>query len=82
MHARKAVETLQGQKTLLTPELEGLKKEKEKLEAVINIDKALLQHILGQALIGLKMQKPYLFTISGEEQMARLLGEFLKRMLT
>jgi hypothetical protein len=56
--------------------------EREKLEAVIKSDETSLQGALAQALVNLKQQRSDLFTISGEEQMVRLVGEFLKRILT
>jgi IS30 family transposase len=40
------VKTLQGQKTVLAIQVDGLKKEKEKLESIINLDKFLLQRAL------------------------------------
>jgi len=75
------VRNLQGQKTTLAYQVDGLEKEKEKLEAFITIDKLLLQQTLSQALSNLKQQRPDLFTISNQEQMARLLGVFLKGIL-
>ena len=76
------VKNLQGQKRGLSFELDCLKKEKERLEAVIRadkaFDKALVQETLSQALMNLKQQRPDLFTLSGPEQMAMLLKVFLK----
>jgi hypothetical protein len=67
---------------MLAIEVDGLRKEKQKLETIINIDKIAIQQTLSQALTNLKVQRPDLFTISREEQIARLLGEFLRRILT
>lgn len=67
---------------MLAIEVDGLRKETQKLETIINIDKIAIQQTLSQALTNLKVQRPDLFTISREEQIARLLGEFLRRILT
>lgn len=72
------VKTLQGQKTLLTYEVDNLKREKEKLESIINLGKFLLQQTLSNALVNLKQQRPDLFTLSFPEQLALLLKAFLK----
>jgi DNA-binding protein Fis len=72
------VKNLQGQKRVLAYELDHLKIEKEKLEAVIAAARNCLQETLAQRLMSLKQQRPDLFTITGEEQMARLLEQFLK----
>lgn len=75
------VRSLQGKKTTLTCEVDDLRKEKEKLETFITADRLLLQQTLSQALLNLKQQRPDLFMITGEEQMARLLGLLLKGIL-
>lgn len=67
---------------MLAYEIDGLRKEKEKLETFIRSDKILLQGVLTQALMKLKQQRLDLFTISGQEQIARLVGMFLKNSLT
>lgn len=72
------VKILQGQKRVLSFELDYLKKEKEKLETAIRTDKILLQKTLAQGLINLKQQRPDLFTLSGPEQLAMLLRVLLK----
>jgi transposase len=79
---RNMLKTLEGQKTTLAYEVDGLKKEKQKLESVINSDKSLLQTVLAQGLMNLKQQKPDLFTITGEEQMTRLVAQFLKGIVS
>jgi len=66
------VDTLQGQKTLLADEVAGLNQEKEKLEATINVDKIQLYGVLAQALVNLKQQRPDLFILTGQDQMASL----------
>jgi len=78
---RNALNTLQGQKTALSYETDILKKEKQKLEAIIYMDRTHLENALAQGLMNLKQQRPDLFTISGEEQIARLVGAFLKNIL-
>lgn len=70
--------TLQGQKILMVTEVAGLKKEKEKLEALINTDKTLLQGVLAQALTNLKLQRPDLFYMTGQDQMVSLIRLFLE----
>ena len=67
------VDTLQGQKTSLAIEVDGLKKEKEKLEATINMDKTQLYGVLAQALLNLKQQRPDLFILTGQDQMVSLI---------
>jgi IS30 family transposase len=74
------VDTLQGQKTSLVDEVDGLRKEKEKLEANINVDKTQLYGVLAQALMNLKLQRPDLFILTGQDQiisLARLLWGFI-----
>jgi hypothetical protein len=58
---------------LLAYEVGNLEKEKEELEAAIRTNKGLLQETLAQKLMILKIQRPDLFTISGQEQIARML---------
>ena len=45
-------------------------------------DKIALQGILAQTLTDLKRNRPELFTLTGEEQIANLVGIFLKTILT
>jgi hypothetical protein len=75
------VKGLQGQKAVLGYELNCLRAEKERLEAAILTNRALLQETLAQKLMVLKIQRPDLFTISNQEQIAKLVGEFLKWIL-
>ena len=79
---KRIVELLQGKKMLLSTEVAGLRKEKEKLEASINTDKSLLQGVLAQALMNLKQQRPDLFILTGQDQIASLarliLGFFIQ----
>lgn len=63
---------------MLAFELGYLKTEKERLEAAIIAAKNCPQEALAQRLISLKLQRPELFTLSGPEQLAMLLGVFLK----
>jgi IS30 family transposase len=78
---RSMLKTLQGQKTTLAYEVDSLKKEKQKLEAIINVDRTLLERALAQGLVNLKQQRPELFYMSDQEQKVRLLGLFLKNIL-
>jgi hypothetical protein len=71
------VRILKGQKTSLTNEVTGLRKEKEKLEAIINSDKNELQEVLAQALMNLKQKRPDLFILTGQDQMVSLVQLFL-----
>jgi IS30 family transposase len=75
---RNALKTLQGQKTALAYELESLNKEKQKLEAIIYMDRTRLENALAQGLVNLKQQRPDLFTLSGPEQIAMLLKVILR----
>jgi hypothetical protein len=59
---RNVLKTLQGQKTALVYEIDILKKEKQKLEVIIYMDKIHLENALAQALMNLKIQRPDLFT--------------------
>ena len=72
-----SVKVLQGQKTVLVQEVTGLKKEMEKLEATINIDKIQLYGVLAQALTNLKQQRPDLFTLTDQDQIVSLARLFL-----
>jgi hypothetical protein len=75
------VNMLQGEKRGLLFEIDYLKGEKERLETAIRINNSPLQETLAQKLMILKIQRPDLFTLSGEEQIARLIGMFLKNIL-
>lgn len=75
------VKNLQGEKRALVFEIDCLNGEKERLETAIGTDKTLLQKNLAQRLMILKLQRPDLFTISGEKQIARLLAALLKNIL-
>jgi len=72
------VRALQGQKTMLATQVDGLKKEKEKLESIITADKVLLEGTLAQGLTNLKQRRPDLFTLSGPEQIGMILRAILK----
>jgi hypothetical protein len=74
---KRIVWALQGQKTSLTTEVAGLKKEKEKLEASINTDKILLHGVLAKALMNLKQRRPDLFYLTGQDQLVSLVRLFL-----
>jgi len=58
--------------------VDGLKKEKDKLEGNIAMNKFRLHQSLSSALVSLKQQRPDLFTLSGPEQIALLLKAILK----
>ena len=74
---KRIVGSLHWQKTLVSTEVNRLKNEKEKLEALINADKTLIQGILSQALMNLKQQRPDLFILTGQDQMVSLARLFL-----
>ena len=78
---KRLVVNLNGQKTLLTTEVNRLKNEKEKLEALINTDKTLLHGVLSQALVNLKQQRHDLFILTGQDQIVSLARLFF-RVLT
>ena len=74
---RNLVITLQGKKVLLAQEVNGLRKEKEKLETIINSNMIQLQGVLAQALVNLKQRRPDLFILTGQDQMVSLVRLFL-----
>jgi len=76
------VRSLQGQKTMLAYEVDGLIKEKEKLETFITVDKLLLQQTLSQALSNLKQQRPDLFALTQQDQMASLIRFFFNKIVS
>jgi hypothetical protein len=71
-----AIKSLQSQKTTLVYAVNDLKK--EKLEEAIKTDRTLIEQILTQILIKLKVQRPDLFVLSCPEQIAMLLKLILK----
>jgi IS30 family transposase len=77
---RSEVEALNKRREALAQDLDKLKAERDKLELIINVDRKLLHNTLAQALTNLKMQRPELFILSGQEQMVALIGEFLKHI--
>ena len=70
----KVVKNLQGQKNVLSFELEYLKTEKAKLEATINATKNYPQEALAQKLISLKQQRPDLFYMTTQDQISQLIS--------
>jgi DNA polymerase III delta prime subunit len=76
------VRNLQATKTTLAYQVDGLEKEKEKLEAFINVDKLLLQQTLSQALSTLKQQRPDLFVLTQQDQMASLIRFFFNNIIS
>ena len=73
---RNRVMTLRGNKTFLAQDVSGLRKEKEKLEAIINADTGELYGVLAQALMNLKQQRPNLFILTGQDQIVSLARVF------
>jgi IS30 family transposase len=78
----KVVNNLHREKTALDSETDILKKEKTKLEGIIAWDRLLLEGTLSDALVNLKQQRPDLFTISNQEQIAKLVGHVLRMILS
>ena len=76
------VRSLQGQKTMLAYEVDGLMKEKEKLEGIINLDKFLLDKALTQGLMNLKQHRPDLFTLTPQDQMVSLIRFFFNNIVS
>ena len=74
---KRNVGILQRQKMMLAVELDYHRKEKEKLETIINKDKMLLQGVLAQGLMNLKQRRPDLFILTGQDQMVSLARLFL-----
>jgi IS30 family transposase len=88
-YLRNELKTLEERKTTLARVVAGLESEKQtlenekqKLEKIIPSYRLQLQLTLRQALIDLKQQNPDLFTLTGEEQLARLIGTILGKILT
>jgi IS30 family transposase len=77
-----ALKTLQGQKTTLVYEMDILRKEMQKLEGIIALDKLILEQTLCRALVDLKQQRPDLFTISDQEKIAKLVGQILGMIMS
>jgi IS30 family transposase len=77
---RSEVEALNKWREALAQDLDKLKLERDKLELIINVDRKLLHNTLAQALTNLKMQRPELFTLSGQEQIAMLVTMLLKSL--
>ena len=73
----KIVGIVTGQKVVLSTKVLGLRKEKEKLEALINANKSELYRVLAQALTNLKQQRPDLFILTGQDQIVSLARLFL-----
>ena len=66
----------------LESEKQNLENEKQKLEKIIPSYRLQLKWTLRQARIDLKQQNPDLFTLTGKEQLARLIGTVLGKILT
>ncbi len=69
--------SLQTQKASLASEINGLRKEKEKLEGIITMDRLILQHTLSQALANLKLQRSDLFTLTTADQIVLIVKAIL-----
>lgn len=77
---KRIVVYLNGQKTSLIKDVDRLKKEKEKFEDLINVNKSELYQVLVQALVNLKQQRPDLFYITGQDQIVSLIQFFLRQI--
>ncbi|MCJ7635689.1 hypothetical protein MUP77_25265 [Candidatus Bathyarchaeota archaeon] len=75
------VKILQGERRALSLEVDYLRGDKARLEAAITTTRSCLQETLAQRLMNLKQQRPDLFTISDQEQIAKLVGELLRWIL-
>ncbi|MFC1487070.1 hypothetical protein ACFLRN_05210 [Thermoproteota archaeon] len=77
---KRVVGILQRQKMMLTVEVDQHRKEKEKLETIIESNKSELYGVLAQALINLKRQRPDLFILTGQDQIVSLARLFLDKI--
>jgi hypothetical protein len=75
------IEDLCEQKNSFIRELEQLRKEKQKLDITISIDKILLQNALIQALTNLKLQRGARATLSKQDQIVVLTKFFFDNLL-
>ena len=75
------VKALQYQKASLIYELNDLKKKKQNLEAAIKTDKFILEQTLAKALLNLKQQRPELFYMTQQDQIASIVKLFLTVIL-
>lgn len=66
----------------LSGEVKCLEEKKAQIEIVLDADKESIEARIENELISLKTKKPELFYIRGEEQLAKLVGYFLRWLLS
>ena len=66
----------------LTNEIEILEKKKEQYKSLLNSNKESIKKMMEDHLIELKKEKPELFSITEEEQIAKLVGNFVKWLIS
>jgi predicted transcriptional regulator len=71
---KREISQLTERRNQLSINVSGLRFRREELSKALQIDKATLQDRLSKALLDLKQKRPDLFIISGEEQIAKLMG--------
>lgn len=87
------IKSLQEQKKKIEPEIEELNQTKNQLTSdiqaletkkakLLNFNEELMKTKIEDKLIELKIEKPELFYISGEEQIAIFVGHLLKRIVS
>jgi len=62
----------------LSDDIKSLEEKKERYESLLNSAEASIRDMIEDKLIALKIEKPQLFQITGEEQIAKLVEYFLK----
>ena len=73
------IDELKQAKTQLSTNVKSLEEKKEHLLA---FNEELAKKKIEETLIDLKIEKPGLFYISGEEQIAKLVGHFMKWLIS
>jgi hypothetical protein len=73
---------LKETKQALSIDIESLVEKKRHYESLINLDESLLKMKIEDRLRELKIENPELFFISNEEQIAMLVGNVLKWLIS
>jgi hypothetical protein len=73
---------LKETKQTLSIDIESLVEKKRHYESLINLDESLLKTKIEDRLRELKIENPELFHISNEEQIAMLVGNVLKWLIS
>ncbi len=76
------IDELKQTKTHLIDELRPLEEKKNGYENLLTADMESIKDFIEDNLIELKIEKPELFSITGEEQIAIFVGSILKRLIS